>query len=104
MRGQGGRSNGRASVLNVTDVSQNATPCSPQMAPRPGVTWVRLTGQFAGAEKRSPAKVTCCHDDGIAGEDPGASTTERGDQVSVCRTRWPSGPSTVISTLSDGTR
>ena len=103
-RGQGGRSKGRASVLTVTVVFQNATPCSPQMAPRPGVTWVRLTGQFAGAENRSPAKVTCCHDDAIASEDPRASTTERGDQVSVCRTRWPRGPSTVISTPSDGTR
>ncbi len=61
-------------------------------------------GQFAGTENRSPAKVTECHDDGTGGEDPGASTTERGDQVSVCRTRWPSGPSTVISTSSDGTR
>ena len=55
MRGQGGRSTGRASVLTVTDVSQNAMPCSPQMAPRPGVTWVRVIGQFAGTENRSPA-------------------------------------------------
>ncbi len=78
---------GRTSVLKVTVVLANATPSVSQMAPRPGVTAVRLTGQFAGAEKRSPAKDTCCHDDGIAGEDPGASTTERGDQVSVCRTR-----------------
>jgi len=61
-------------------------------------------GQLAGTENRNPEKLTDCQDDGIAGDDPGASTTERGDQVSVCRTRWPSGPSTVISTLSDGTR
>ena len=74
-------------MLNVTVVPANATPCCLQMAPRPGVTWVRVTGQFAGTENRSPAKVTYCHDDGTAGEDPGASTTERGDQASVCRTR-----------------
>ena len=104
MRGQGGRSTGRTSVLRVTVVAQNATPCSPQMAPRPGVTWVRLMGQFVGTENRSPAKVTCCHDAGTAGEDPAANTTERGDQVSVCSTRSPIGPSTVISTPSDGTR
>ena len=53
MRGQGGRSTGRASVLRVTVVAEYATPCTRQMAPRPGVTSVRLTGQFAGTENRS---------------------------------------------------
>jgi hypothetical protein len=58
MRGQRTASKRRLSVLKVTVVSQNATPCSRQMAPRPGVTWVRLTGHFAGTENRSPAKLT----------------------------------------------
>jgi hypothetical protein len=43
-------------------------------------------GQFAGTEYRSPAKFTERHDEGTAGAVPEASTTERGDQVSVCRT------------------
>jgi hypothetical protein len=43
--------------------------------------------QPAGTENRTPAKLTDCHDDDTTGEDPDASTTERGDQVSVCRTR-----------------
>jgi hypothetical protein len=42
-------------------------------------------GQFAGTENRKPAKLTECHDDGTIDGDPDASTTERGDHVSVCR-------------------
>jgi hypothetical protein len=46
---------------------------------------VLVTGQSAGAEKTSPAKLTDCHDDGTAATGPDASKTERGDLMSVCR-------------------
>jgi hypothetical protein len=89
---QGGRSKGRASVLRITLVPRNAMPCVRQMAPRPGVTSVRLMGQFVGTEKRSPAKLAECHDNGTTGAGPETSTTARGETASVSITRAP-GPS-----------
>jgi hypothetical protein len=103
MRGQKTASKRWRSVLNVTVVPANATPCSRQMAPRPGVTWVRLTGQFAGTENRSPANLTDCHDDGTTGEDADASTTERGERVRVFRTCLARGPTPATSISRDGT-
>ncbi len=57
MRGQKTASKRWRSVLNVTVVPANATPCCLQMAPSPGVTWVRVMGQFPGTENRNPAKL-----------------------------------------------
>jgi hypothetical protein len=48
---------------------------------------VLVTGQSAGTENCKPAKVTERHDDGTGGAVLAASTTERGEKVSVCRTR-----------------
>ena len=91
-------------MLKVTVVLRNATPSVSQMSPRPGVTEVRLMGQFAGTENRNPAKLTCCHDAGIAGAGPDASATTRGERDRVSTTLLARGPSASISTPSEGTR
>jgi hypothetical protein len=79
------RTNGRVSVLSDTCVALSAIPRVRQGLPGTFTIAVLVTGQSAGAEKTSPAKLTDCHDDGTAATGPDASKTERGDLMSVCR-------------------
>ena len=72
------------------------------MSPRPVVSWVRVTGQSAGAEKRNPANVAERHDDGTDGAEPDARATARGERHRVSTIRRAIGPLAVTSTRREG--
>jgi len=60
-------------------------------------------GQFAGTEKRNPANVTDCHDDGTDGAGPEARAVVRGDRVTVARMRLVNDPLAETTTPRPGT-